>query len=54
MVDSEGHALAKYIVSPDKPTIIIVRPDGVVGGIVHGIDGVRKYFGTVFDAHKVD
>lgn len=53
LVDSEGHAFAGYRVSPDKPTIVIVRPDGVVGGIVYGLDGFRKYFRTVFDALEV-
>ncbi|KAH9912701.1 FAD binding domain-containing protein [Fomitopsis serialis] len=39
--DRDGHAYAGYQVSPEKPTIVIVRPDGVVGGI---------YFRGVFDA----
>lgn len=50
LIDSEGHAFAGYLVSPDKPTIVIVRPDGVVGGIVYGIDGFRKYFEAAFAA----
>lgn len=43
MVDSEGHAFAGYLVSPDRPAIIIVRPDSA-----------WEYLGTLFDARKVD
>ncbi|KAH9911762.1 monooxygenase [Fomitopsis serialis] len=50
VVDKDGHAYAGYQVSPEKPTIVIVRPDGVVGGIVYGLSGVEQYFRGVFDA----
>ncbi|KZT68269.1 hypothetical protein DAEQUDRAFT_728082 [Daedalea quercina L-15889] len=50
LVDGEGHAFAAYQVSPQKATIIIVRPDGVTGGIVYGSDGLEKYFRVVFSA----
>lgn len=49
-VDSDGHAFTAYQVSPEKPAIVIVRPDGVIGGIVYGLDGLRKYFRGVFSA----
>lgn len=52
LVDSEGHAFAGYLVSPDKPTIVTVRPDGVVGSIVYGVDGLQKYLGTVFNSRE--
>ena len=48
LVDSEGYAFSGYLVSLNTPTIVIVRPDGVVGGIVYGIDGLQKYCGAVF------
>ena len=50
VVDKAGHAFSGYQVSPEKPTIVIVRPDGVVGGIVYGLEGLGKYFGGVFSA----
>ena len=50
VVDSEGHAFTGYLVSQDKPTIFIVRPDGVIGGIVEGVNGFQRYFETVFGA----
>ncbi|KZT67147.1 monooxygenase [Daedalea quercina L-15889] len=49
-VDSDGHAFAVYQVSPEKPAIVIVRPDGVIGGVVYGSDGLSKYFRGVFSA----
>ena len=52
VTDKEGYAFSAYQVSPERPTIIIVRPDGVVGGIVYGLDGIKTYFGGVFDAVK--
>ena len=48
VVDKDGHAFTAYQVSPEKPTIVIVRPDGVVGGIAYGLDGFMKYFEGVF------
>ena len=50
VVDKAGHAYGAYQVSPEKPTIVIVRPDGSVGGIVYGLEGLKKYFGGVFSA----
>ncbi|KZT68267.1 monooxygenase [Daedalea quercina L-15889] len=49
-VDRDGHAFAGYQLSPEKPAVVIVRPDGVVGGIVYGSDGLKKYFGAIFSA----
>ena len=46
--DGEGHAYAGYGCSPSASTVIVVRPDGVVGAIAAGVSGVKKYFGTVF------
>ncbi|KZT74558.1 hypothetical protein DAEQUDRAFT_720739 [Daedalea quercina L-15889] len=52
-VDRDGHAFTTYQVSPEKPTIVIVRPDGVVGGIVYGVGGFEKYFKGIFSAAGV-
>ena len=50
VIDKDGHAFREYQVKPEKPTIVVIRPDGVVGGIVYGLDGLRAYFGGVFTA----
>lgn len=49
-VDTEGHAFAAYGVTPERPTTVIVRPDGVVGAIAYGSDTVKTYLQTVFSA----
>ena len=50
VVDTAGNAYSAYQVSPEKPTIVMVRPDGTVGGIVYGLEGLKRYFGGVFTA----
>lgn len=49
-VDSEAHAYRFFGASADATTVFVVRPDGVVGGIVFGEEGVRKYFEGIFSA----
>lgn len=48
--DQEGHAYQGYAVEPHAQdvAVLIVRPDGVVGGLVHGVEGIEKYFGGIF------
>ena len=48
VIDKDGHAFTAYQVPSEKPTIVIVRPDGVVGGIVYGVEGFTKYLANVF------
>ncbi|KAH9843686.1 monooxygenase [Rhodofomes roseus] len=48
VVDKGSHAYAGYLVSPEKPTIVIVRPDGAIGGIAYGLKGLDNYFRGVF------
>lgn len=47
-VDQDGHAFAGYQVQLEKPTIVIVRPDGVVGGVVYSPNGLQEYFKNIF------
>lgn len=49
LVDRDGHAHKEYAITDDGPAyIVIVRPDGVVGAIVEGTNGVEKYFSGIF------
>ncbi|KZT72192.1 monooxygenase [Daedalea quercina L-15889] len=50
VVDKEGHAFIAYGVSPERPTIVVIRPDGVVGAVVYGLDGLKPYLKIVFSA----
>ncbi|KZP07005.1 hypothetical protein FIBSPDRAFT_875975, partial [Athelia psychrophila] len=47
--DNLGHAYEGYAVMPSAEviTVYIVRPDGVVGGKVRGVEGVEKYFSGI-------
>ncbi|EED85347.1 hypothetical monooxygenase [Postia placenta Mad-698-R] len=51
LVDDEGHAYSGYQVCDARvTTIIVVRPDGVVGAIVLGVQGLETYLRLVFSA----
>ncbi|KLO17521.1 hypothetical protein SCHPADRAFT_994344 [Schizopora paradoxa] len=45
--DMEGHAHNGYGVKEDLFQVVIVRPDGVIGAFVAGVDGVSKYFSLI-------
>ncbi|KAF7364415.1 FAD-binding-3 domain-containing protein [Mycena sanguinolenta] len=42
--DRAGHAYAGYGMSVEELTVVIVRPDGVVGAVVIDAEGVDRYF----------
>ncbi|KAG1777061.1 hypothetical protein EV702DRAFT_1105381, partial [Suillus placidus] len=44
LVDQEGHAYSAYLVEAGQTKVFVIRPDGVVGAIVRGAEGVKKYF----------
>ena len=51
--DQNGHAFEGYGITKDTNigsslTVVIVRPDGVIGSIVYGVEGVHKYFKIIF------
>lgn len=46
LIDSKGHAYAGYNVN--GTCVVIVRPDGVIGGRVCGAAGVEQYFKGIF------
>ncbi|OCH86673.1 hypothetical protein OBBRIDRAFT_838007 [Obba rivulosa] len=49
LLDQDGHAFTGYGVSHDETTVVIARPDGVVGGILLRAEGVERYFGGIFE-----
>lgn len=54
-IDKEGSAHAAYQIvygerSGIKRTTVIVRPDAVVGAVVHSADGLVKYFAKIMGA----
>ncbi|KAG1809470.1 FAD binding domain-containing protein [Suillus variegatus] len=47
-VDREGYAYSAYIVEAGQTRVFVIRPDGVIGAIVRGTEGVKKYFSGIF------
>ncbi|KAF7793062.1 hypothetical protein EIP86_004167 [Pleurotus ostreatoroseus] len=48
VVDTLGHALDAYPPAVRGFSVFVVRPDGVVGAVVGGEEGVKKYIKGVF------
>ncbi|KAG2362747.1 FAD binding domain-containing protein [Suillus spraguei] len=48
LVDREGHAYSAYLVEAGQAKVFVIRPDGVIGAIVHGAEGAKKYFSKIF------
>lgn len=48
VIDTLGHAADAYPPAAKGFPVIIVRPDGVVGAVVNGEDGVKRYIKGVF------
>jgi len=47
-LDQGDHAYSAYLVEASQTKVFVIRPDGVIGAIVHGADGVKKYFSNIF------
>ncbi|KAJ7754153.1 FAD binding domain-containing protein [Mycena maculata] len=46
--DRAGHAYRGYGLDADELTIVVVRPDGVVGAVISAADSVETYFRKIF------
>ncbi|KAJ4479299.1 FAD binding domain-containing protein [Lentinula aciculospora] len=46
--DRDGYAHKYYPALPGPSTLVVVRPDGVVGAIVGGVEGLHQYLKGVF------
>jgi hypothetical protein len=49
LIDAAGHARRAYFVQKDTVNVVVVRPDGHIGGIVMDAAGVHRYFAKIFD-----
>ncbi|KAF9068403.1 hypothetical protein BDP27DRAFT_1327290 [Rhodocollybia butyracea] len=48
VVDTKGYAHTNYAIEHDKPTVVIVRPDGYIGALVtSGSAGIHNYFSRI-------
>lgn len=48
LCDRDGHAHDAYFIQDDTLTVVIIRPDAYIGGIVHSAEGVTRYFANIF------
>ncbi|KAG2111975.1 uncharacterized protein F5147DRAFT_744648 [Suillus discolor] len=56
LIDREGYACSAYLVEFGQTKVFVIRPNGVIGAIVHGAEGVhqgnpadvKKYFSKIF------
>ncbi|KAG2362728.1 FAD binding domain-containing protein, partial [Suillus spraguei] len=48
LVDREGYAYSAYLVEASQTKVFVIRPDGVIGAIVQGAEGIKKYFSNIF------
>ncbi|KAJ7083460.1 FAD binding domain-containing protein [Mycena epipterygia] len=48
--DRAGHAYRGYGVNSDELTVVVVRPDGVVGVVASSAEGVERYFQKILIA----
>ncbi|KAK0209204.1 FAD binding domain-containing protein, partial [Desarmillaria ectypa] len=53
--DKDGYAYQNYVIRSRTLDAVVVRPDGVIGALVSGADGLRTYFDGIFtpDVEKV-
>ncbi len=45
LTDGDGYARKHY---NDRDGIVVVRPDGMIGALVGGVDGLKRYFKGIF------
>ncbi|KAG2071737.1 hypothetical protein BDR04DRAFT_1134884 [Suillus decipiens] len=48
LVDREGYAYSAYLIEAGQTKVFVIRPDGVIGAIVQGAEGMKKYFSKIF------
>jgi len=46
--DRDGHAYAAYAVDRARSTVVVIRPDGIIGAIAFGVEGTERYFDRIF------
>jgi len=53
--DKDGYAYQNYVIKSRTLDTVVVRPDGVIGALVSGVDGLKTYFDGIFtpDVEKV-
>ncbi|KAK0501625.1 monooxygenase [Armillaria luteobubalina] len=47
LVDGDGYAYKHYKMVEKLTKIVVVRPDGMIGGLVRNVDGLKEYFNRI-------
>ncbi|KAK0466857.1 FAD binding domain-containing protein [Desarmillaria tabescens] len=47
LVDGDGYAYKHYNMAEKHTKVVVVRPDGMIGGLVGGKDGLKQYFSGI-------
>ncbi|KAK0489305.1 FAD binding domain-containing protein [Armillaria novae-zelandiae] len=48
LVDGDGYAYKHYKIVEKITKVVVVRPDGIVGALVTGVEGLKRYFKEIF------
>ncbi|PBK99860.1 hypothetical protein ARMGADRAFT_1074700 [Armillaria gallica] len=48
LVDGDGYAYKHYDIADKITNVVVVRPDGIIGALVSGVEGLRRYFKEIF------
>ncbi|KAK0204607.1 FAD binding domain-containing protein [Desarmillaria ectypa] len=54
LVDRDGFAHKNYnMVGSNATKVVVVRPDGYIGALINGTDGLASYFGAILLGHAI-
>ncbi|SJL13731.1 uncharacterized protein ARMOST_17179 [Armillaria ostoyae] len=48
LVDADGYAYKHYKIAEKITKVVVVRPDGIIGALVSGVEGLKRYFKEIF------
>lgn len=48
LIDGDGYAYKHYNIAAKSTKVVVVRPDGIIGALVSGVEGLKRYFKEVF------
>ncbi|KAJ8077776.1 hypothetical protein PM082_002209 [Marasmius tenuissimus] len=51
VLDREGYAYKHYHAQEKEQRVVAIRPDGYIGAVVRGQDGLKRYFGRILGKH---
>lgn len=52
VLDRDGHGFSGYAIRGEGLTFVVIRPDGVIGAITFGVEGIEQYFKQIHDTRE--